>query len=82
MKSTNPVPMTEPAGVQLPSSTPLARQTRMDVGPSKDEIARRAYFIYLDQGCPQGQDLQHWFAAETQMMAAPNLGRQNISAKG
>jgi hypothetical protein len=53
----------------------------MDVGPSEDEIARKAYFMYLDQGCPQGQDRRHWFEAEAQVIAARNLGGQNISAR-
>ncbi len=32
-----------------------------------DEIAARAYFIYLNAGCPPGMELQHWLEAEAQM---------------
>lgn len=35
--------------------------------PSQDEVARKAYEIYLREGCPQGRDVQHWLAAEIQM---------------
>jgi len=81
MKKINLFPIIKPAGTQPPPSTTTSRQTRMDVGPSQDEIARKAYFIYLDQGCPQGQDMRHWFEAEAQVIAAHNLSRQNISAR-
>jgi hypothetical protein len=53
----------------------------MDVGPSRDEVARKAYFIYLSQGCPQGQDMEHWFDAEAQVVAARNPSRPNFSVK-
>ena len=35
--------------------------------PSQDEVARKAYEIYLAEGCPQGRDVQHWLAAESQV---------------
>jgi hypothetical protein len=31
------------------------------------DLAKRAYFIYLDQGCRDGHDVEHWLAAEKQM---------------
>ena len=42
----------------------------------RDEVAKRAYSIYLSQGRPQGQDVQHWLKAEAQMLKArkPDLG--------
>jgi hypothetical protein len=30
-------------------------------------IAARAYSLYLDEGCPEGRHLDHWFAAESQL---------------
>jgi len=50
----------------------------MEVEPSEDAIASKAYFIYLDRGCPQGQDVQHWLEAESQVATARNLSRQGI----
>jgi hypothetical protein len=33
-------------------------------GPSRDEIARKAYEIWKSRGCPHGQDVPHWLEAE------------------
>jgi len=43
------------------------------IPPSHEEIALCAYFIYLHEGCPQGQDLSHWLQAEIQLVAARML---------
>jgi hypothetical protein len=32
-----------------------------------EDLAKKAYFIYLDQGCQHGHDVEHWLAAERQM---------------
>jgi hypothetical protein len=36
--------------------------------PTKDQVERRAYELYLDRGCADGQDLADWFAAERELM--------------
>jgi hypothetical protein len=36
--------------------------------PTHQEIEKRAYEIYLDQGCEQGHALEDWFAAEEQLL--------------
>jgi hypothetical protein len=71
------------AGPQLnaPVSAPAAvpprdvTQTERDFAPSTDELARRAYFSYLNEGAPQGRDVQHWLAAEADLLAERNLTR-------
>ncbi|MHC5004377.1 MAG: DUF2934 domain-containing protein [Planctomycetota bacterium] len=35
---------------------------------TREQIARRAYEIWMAAGCPDGQDQCHWFEAETQLM--------------
>jgi hypothetical protein len=35
--------------------------------PTIDEIARRAYEIYLERGSGPGQDLDNWFQAEREL---------------
>ncbi|MBC8097715.1 MAG: DUF2934 domain-containing protein [Akkermansiaceae bacterium] len=35
--------------------------------PSEDEIAARAYQIFLERGSPEGRDLEHWLEAEAQL---------------
>ena len=51
------------------------KQTAINSQPSRDEVARRAYAIYLDQGSPQGLAVQHWLEAEAQVVSARNAGR-------
>jgi plasma-membrane proton-efflux P-type ATPase len=38
--------------------------------PAQDEVAKKAYAIYLKEGRPQGRDVQNWLEAETQMSRA------------
>lgn len=45
---------------------------------SQDEIARKAFFMYLDHGCHHGQDVQDWLKAEAQVIAARNPGRAQL----
>ena len=47
----------------------------MDFAPSADEVARRAYFSYVNEGSPHGRDVQHWLAAEAELLAERNLTR-------
>jgi hypothetical protein len=62
-------------GTSPPFSNATLQQTQKHVGPSKDEIARKAYSIYQARGCPQGLDLQHWLEAETHVIGERNLSR-------
>lgn len=41
----------------IPEGTPL----------SEARIADRAYFRWLDRGCPTGDDLRDWFEAEEEL---------------
>jgi hypothetical protein len=50
-------------------------QTPIDFVPSPDEVARRAYLNYVNQGAQPGHDVQHWLEAEKQLLAARNLTR-------
>lgn len=38
--------------------------------PAHDEIARRAYAIFEQEGRPEGRDMEHWLRAEAQLAAA------------
>lgn len=58
----------KPAAMPMPSQFPTgdipqAGQTQ-EITPTHDEIARRAYGIYVELGCPHGQSEQHWKQAE------------------
>jgi hypothetical protein len=44
-------------GVASSSPSPLLNE---------DEVAQRAYLIYLEEGRPEGRHLDHWLRAETE----------------
>ena len=62
---------------EAPRPTAAADLNERETGfvPSPDEVARRAYFTYLNEGSPQGRDLQHWLAAEAELVAERNRTR-------
>lgn len=46
-----------------------ARSTK--VSPlSQDEVAQRAYILWLERGCPHGDSAQDWFTAIRQLETA------------
>jgi hypothetical protein len=45
-----------------------------------DEIARRAYEIWLNEGAGHGRDLDHWLRAERELAGLPLGGPSNASA--
>ena len=50
-------------------------QNEIDFTPSSDEVARRAYFAYENKGSLQGHEVQHWLAAEAELIAERKLTR-------
>jgi hypothetical protein len=49
----------------------MAKQmTDSNSTPTHEQIARRAYEIFIERGQPAGQDLEHWLEAERQLRAA------------
>ena len=49
---------TFPSSAQKPEST---------VVPGEEQIRRRAYELYVEDGCRDGSDQEHWFAAEREL---------------
>jgi DUF2934 family protein len=43
--------------------------------PTQDQIAARAYEIYLDRGCTPGDPMQDWLRAERELAATPKKPR-------
>lgn len=43
--------------------------------PFPEEVARRAYFTYVNQGSPLGCAVQHWLDAEAELIRERNLTR-------
>ena len=50
-------------------------QDETKFAPSPDEVARRAYFSYENQGSLPGHEVQHWLRAEAELIAERNLTR-------
>jgi hypothetical protein len=46
-----------------------------DFAPSADEVARRAYFSFLNEGSQPGRDVQHWLASEAELIKERDLTR-------
>jgi hypothetical protein len=40
-----------------------------------DEVARKAYFSYVNQGSLPGHEVQHWLKAEADLIAERNQTR-------
>jgi hypothetical protein len=47
----------------------------VDLAPSPEAVARKAYFTYVNQGSQPGHEVQHWLAAEAELIAERNLTR-------
>ena len=45
------------------------KKTEGKNGVEHRNIARRAYAIYADEGCPVGRELDHWQQAERELLA-------------
>ena len=50
-------------------------QNEIDFAPSPDEVARRAYFSYVNEGSLPGRHVQHWLEAEAELLAERKLTR-------
>jgi hypothetical protein len=47
-------------------------QINKDFTPSKDAVAKAAYFNYLNGGSQPGQEEKHWLEAEARLFAEIN----------
>jgi hypothetical protein len=64
-----------PARALMPTAAEEINQGEIDFVPSPDEVARRAYFSYVNEGSVPGRDVQHWLEAEAHLLAERNLTR-------
>ena len=65
----------KPTAASGPTAAVALNQSGIDFAPSADEVARRAYFSYVNQGSLPGHDVQHWLEAEAHLLAKRNLTR-------
>ncbi|MFC4346842.1 DUF2934 domain-containing protein [Kordiimonas lipolytica] len=40
--------------------------------PPYEQIAKRSYLIWEEEGCPHGYDIDHWLQAESELKALFN----------
>ena len=52
-----------------------ASPARIDLEACPEEVARRAYFTYVNEGAPEGRAVQHWLDAEAELIRERNLTR-------
>jgi len=65
----------KPASASRPAAVVDLNQNEIDFAPSPDEVARKAYFSYVNLGSLPGHDVQHWLEAEAELIAERKLTR-------
>ena len=45
-----------------------ASNMKLDRTATTDEVALRAYHIWMERGCPQGTSTEDWLSAETELL--------------
>jgi hypothetical protein len=58
-----------------PASAAALNPDETNFTPVPDEVARRAYFTYVNQGSRDGHEVQHWLKAEADLIAERNKTR-------
>jgi hypothetical protein len=58
------------------SSATVKKAVKAKKGPTPDEIAFRAYHIYLERGCTPGDPMQDWLQAERELSASAGKSRR------
>ena len=65
----------QPASASRPNAAADLNQSGIDFASAADEVAKSAYFRYVNQGSLPGHDVQHWLVAEAELIAERNLTR-------
>ena len=71
-KASKPAPAKAAAAKKTPSKAPAkavkpAKAKASGENLGDDAIAKRAYEIWVEQGCPEGRDLENWTRAEQEI---------------
>ena len=57
-----------PLSAKAPSNKAAASQPTTTGGPTHDEIAKRAYELYLERGSIEGHHDEDWLLAEAELL--------------
>ena len=62
------------AGVETPIEIPVAKDRggANDDKSKDDKIRERAHLIWIDEGRPDGRDVDHWMRAKWELEREPN----------
>lgn len=52
----------------FPVAVPVRKESQAIKERANDEVARRAYSLYLASGSTDGQDMDHWLRAESEIL--------------
>lgn len=63
------------AGGSTMVTAEVSKRNEADFAPLPDEVARKAYFSYVNQGSRPGHEVQHWLEAEAELLAERKLTR-------
>lgn len=63
------------------SSTSALKKAPGQLAPTREEIARRAYEIYLERGGAPGHELEDWTRAERELVEKNGHVRRRVESK-
>jgi hypothetical protein len=65
----------KPAEAARPTAAAGMTPAEFTFTPAPEEVARRAYFTYVNEGSRDGHEVQHWLQAEAELIAERQLTR-------
>ena len=54
-------------------------QDDIETGPSEEEIRNRSYYIWEEEGFPEGKDVEHWLRAKAELEAEAAAHRHALA---
>jgi hypothetical protein len=51
------------------SGATTVEETTREPSVTADDVARRAYELYLQEGRPEGRQMEHWLRAEAELLS-------------
>lgn len=63
------------------TSSPVAKSLSAGGQPTRDQIALRAYEIYLERGGEPGHELEDWTQAELELSTKNGRSQRKVSPK-
>jgi hypothetical protein len=65
----------KPADTAQPAAVAGMTIAEANFTPAPEEVARKAYFTYVNEGSRDGHEVQHWLQAEAELIAERKLTR-------